>query len=129
MENRDTFTVELNVEIKQEDIDNIMAMALESGIGYWCKRVTPLGMPLGEFAKDQISKGGALLLDGPSDGEPHILTKEKLLEGIKMYAEQPHSCEIITSWQGKWCVNSCGINAKICDLIVQYALFDQIVYE
>lgn len=34
MENRDTFTVELNVEIKQEDIDNIMAMALESGIGY-----------------------------------------------------------------------------------------------
>lgn len=51
-----------NVLVTHEDIDDIMVSALEGGINHWCAEAKVQGEYLGEFASDQISRGGTLLL-------------------------------------------------------------------
>lgn len=54
--------VSFNVLVTDEDIDDIMVSALEGGINHWCAEAKVQGEYLGEFASDQISRGGTLLL-------------------------------------------------------------------
>ena len=51
--------VELEVNVSQEDIDDIVTIALEGGINYWCRKAEVVGDYLGEYASEQIS-GAAL---------------------------------------------------------------------
>lgn len=51
---------EISVRISTEDIDDIVTTALEGGICYWCRRAEVKGKYLGEFASEQISRGGVL---------------------------------------------------------------------
>ena len=51
---------EITVRLTQQDVDDIMVSALEGGICYWCRRVVVQGKYLGEYASDQISRGGQL---------------------------------------------------------------------
>lgn len=53
---------EISVRISTEDIDDIVTTALEGGICYWCRRAEVKGKYLGEFASEQISRGGVLVL-------------------------------------------------------------------
>ena len=48
--------LELEVVVTQEDIDDIMAGALEGGINYWCGEAEVVGNYLGEYASEQISR-------------------------------------------------------------------------
>ena len=51
--------LKMDVTINQRDIDDIMSIALEGGITYWCSYVEVVGGEyLGEYASDQISRGG-----------------------------------------------------------------------
>ena len=50
--------VEMDVTLTQQDIDDIMSIALDY-IGYWCGKAKVVGEYLGEFASDQISRGGS----------------------------------------------------------------------
>lgn len=78
---------EISVRISTEDIDDIVTTALEGGICYWCKRAEVKGKYLGEFASEQISRGGILVLHDSVDGKKRELNKEKLLSGVKQYLE------------------------------------------
>lgn len=78
---------EISVRISTEDIDDIVTTALEGGICYWCRRVEVKGKYLGEFASEQISRGGVLVLHDSVDGKKRELNKEKLLSGVKQYLE------------------------------------------
>lgn len=53
---------QMKIDVKQQDIDDIMAAALEGGINYWCYKAEVIGDYLGEYASDQISRGGKLKL-------------------------------------------------------------------
>lgn len=54
-----TLEVKFNVEVTNQDIDDIMCTALEGGITYWCRRAEVVGGKyLGEYAHEQISRGG-----------------------------------------------------------------------
>ena len=86
MEN-EVLKLELEVIVTQEDIDDIMAGALEGGINYWCCKAEVVGDYLGEYASEQISRGGQLLLHDIEEDERHTLDKEKFLKGLKMYFE------------------------------------------
>lgn len=109
------------------DIDDIVCGALEGGITYWCREAKVVGEYLGEYAHEQIARGGELKLYDREEGEWHTLNAEKLVKGIQKAFEEGYA-------KPYWILDDgtgleCGmIDANDCDTIVQLALFDEVVY-
>lgn len=128
--------VEMNVRITQEDIDDIMCTALEGGINYWCRKAEVVGEYLGEYGSEQISRGGTLKLHDSEEDAVYELDKEKLLDGIKMYLEDPEkpydilesASDSVGCSKGEFILDCCMVDAAVADMIIQYALFRTIVY-
>lgn len=120
--------LELEVIVTQEDIDDIMAGALEGGINYWCSEAEVVGNYLGEYASEQISRGGNLILHDSETDETYTLDREKFIKGLKMYLEKPRPYDILEEVDNKLQVDTCNADATVCDMIIQYALFDDIVF-
>lgn len=129
MEENKSFPLELAIELEitEEDIDDIMAAALEGGISFWCARVDVKGEYLGEYASEQISRGGTLrIYDGVGD-VPYDLNRESFIRGLERYLESPNY-ETLYFDSGKYKVDTGSIDSCAADCIIQYALFDEIVY-
>lgn len=124
----DRVQVVLQIVVTQEDIDDIMVSALEGGINYWCGKTEVDGKYLGEYASEQISRGGTLILHDTEEGRKELLTKEKLLQGIKMYAEQPNSSDIFEVIDHELHIDCGMVDAEVADAIIQYAIFAEIFY-
>ena len=117
---------EISVRISTEDIDDIVTTALEGGICYWCRRAEVKGKYLGEFASEQISRGGVLVLHDSVDGKKRELNKEKLLSGVKQYLEDEE--DSVGCSKGVYELDCCMVDATVADMIIQYAIFDDIIY-
>ena len=117
---------EISVRISTEDIDDIVTTALEGGICYWCRRAEVKGKYLGEFASEQISRGGVLVLHDSVDGKKRELNKEKLLSGVKQYLEDAE--DSVGCSKGVYELDCCMVDATVADMIIQYAIFDDIIY-
>ena len=119
-------TVKKEIKVTREDIDDIMCSALEGGICYWCCRADVVGEYLGEYASEQISRGGILKLHDSEEDEVYELTREKLLNGVKKAYEEGYYSDY------DWCdgtkLDCCQIDAEVADVIVQIALFDDVIY-
>lgn len=120
------FEIKKTLKVTDEDIDDIMCTALEGGINYWCRKAKVIGDYLGEYASEQISKGGTLKLYDAESDDTWELTKEKLLNGIKKAYEESYFADY------EWCdghtIDTCQVDAEVADVIVQFALFDEIVF-
>lgn len=118
--------VEQEITVTQEDIDDIMCSALEGGITYWACKAEVVGDYLGEYASEQISRGGTLKLYDAEDGSVYELTLEKLLNGIGKAYDGNWFMEY------GWCdgakIDHCQIDAEVADAIVQLALFNELVF-
>ena len=123
-----SWNVEVNMTIKvtEEDIDGIMCSALEGGITYWCWKAEVIGDYLGEYASEQIARGGVLKLYDSEEDEKYWLTRDKLLNGIKLAYE--NGCYASYEWCNGRELDGCQIDAEVADCIVQYALFGEWVY-
>lgn len=114
------------IKVTQEDIDDIMCSALEGGINYWCNKAEVVGEYLGEYASEQISRGGILLLHDAEEDEVYDLDLNHLLNGIKQAYEGNYFSDY------EWCdgktIDTCQVDAEVADCIVQLALFDEIVF-
>ncbi len=127
--------ININVEIKDEDIDEIVCTALEVGINYWCNSAQ-IGEKTyyGKYASDQISRGGTLIIsvDEPfEEQETYTLTKAKLINGITQYIKDPDMIyNILTRGKEKgiYEIDCCQIDATIADIIVQNALFGDLIF-
>lgn len=117
------FEVKIEIVLTNEDIDDIMCAALEGGITDWCGRAEVVGEYLADYASDQISRGGSLALYDIETGEEFILTKEKFINGFKKFIEDGRSDLISDGALATW-----NIDSSDADTIVQYALFDKVVY-
>lgn len=126
--NMETVKCELEIELSHEDIDDIMSGALDSGITYWCRKAKVVGEYLGEYACEQISRGGAIDLYDMESNEVYRLTREKFLKGIKMWAEKPVGCDCLVKTGGKLKIECCNADDVVCDAIIQYAIFGDIIY-
>lgn len=122
--------VKFIVRVSNEDIDDIVCTALEGGINYWCCEAEVEGEYLGEYASDQISRGGTLKLYDSESNDVWSLDKAKLLNGISLaitngflleYEWAKFENEIIT-------IDTYQIDAEVADAIIQYALFDKIIF-
>lgn len=125
--------IEINFKVgfTDQDIDDIVCTAFEGGINYWCEKVEVVGDYLGEYASDQISRGGQLKIfdseDYIEDGFA-ILDKEKLIKGIKLYCSNSSSTNILVPDKSGFIIDTCQVDAEVADCIIQYALFDEIVF-
>ena len=104
------------MEVTRQNIDDIMVSALEGGINYWCRKAEVVGGNyLGEYASDQISRGGSLMLYDIESSDKWELTLEKFMAGLKMYV-------------GEGEFDPDQIDGCAADCIVQYALFGKLVF-
>lgn len=116
-----TLPITIQVQIYLPDINDILETALEDGISYWCDHINVPGGLLGKSASQQLSLGGTLeLVD--EDGTGKELNKDNFLKGLSQYlteAPGPIDGDI---------VNPGDIDSEAADMIIQYALFGELVY-
>ena len=128
MANKDTkhsLTVAFNFVVSGEDIDDIMSAALDGGITYWCGRAEVVGEYRGEYASEQISRGGTLrLYDIEEPKTVYELTLEKFLTGLRLWIENERAFTLTEGVR----LDVGQIDAPAADTIIQYALFSDIVY-
>lgn len=110
------------IKVTDSDIDDIMSTALEGGITYWCGKAEVVGGYLGEYASEQISHSGELKLYDAEDNSVYTLTKENFLKGLTKYIER-HPKVIYDGG-----IDAGNIDAEAADCIIQYAIFDKLVY-
>lgn len=119
--------LKIDVTINQRDIDDIMSIALEGGITYWCDRAEVIGGEyLGEYASDQISRGGKLKLYDAEENKQYTLTLPKLLKGIEAFIEWDRGDHELVTHDKR--IDVSRIDAEIADQIIQLALFGEIIY-
>ena len=116
----------INFFLTEEDIDDIMCCALEGGINYWCCEAEVVGEYLGEYGSEQISRGGKLKLHDAESDDVWELTLDKFLKGFKLWIENGRDeYGALKSYGG---VDTGEIDATCADEIVQFALFNEIVF-
>ena len=120
--------VEREIKLTDENVDDIMVSALEGGIVYWCCEAEVVEDEYyGEYASEQISRGGSLrLYDAEEEDGPWILNLEKFVNGVKLWVEDGYADKVCAIDGDEI---DCGqVDAIQADLIVQLALFGEIVY-
>lgn len=114
----------INFVVSDEDIDDIMSAALDGGITYWCCKAEVVGEYLGEYASEQISRGGTLKFYDIEDGTVSELTLDKFLNGLRLWIENERAFELTDA--GRLDVGQ--IDALAADAIIQYALFNDVIF-
>lgn len=118
--------ISVEVMVTDQDIDDIIVSALEGGITYWCDDVRVAGEYLGEYASDQISRGGVLYLHDMEDDETYALTRSKFINGLEKYISEDNS--VLEYDDGRFVLDCCNIDAVVANSIIQYALFGEAIY-
>lgn len=123
-----TLEVKFNVEVTNQDIDDIMCTALEGGITYWCRKAEVVGGKyLGEYAHEQISRGGSLMLYDTEISDKWELTLDKFKQGLQLYLSE-NTEAIDGNDAGIYQLDTSYIDAYEADEIIQYALFGEVVF-
>lgn len=113
------------VNITSDDIDDIIACALEGGINYWCCCAEVTGKYLGDYASDQISRGGTLILHDAESSDKWELTLDKFLKGMKLAIEHGIGLSVNLA-DGS--IDISEIDAEVADTIVQLGLFGEVMF-
>jgi hypothetical protein len=124
--NEFSIVITKNIKLTTEDIDDIMVSALEGGITYWCGRAEVVGKYLGEYASEQIARGGSLILHDAENGDADELTLQKFLKGVQMAINQNYYSDY--GWFTGDSIDTCQVDAEVADCIIQLALFDDVIY-
>lgn len=117
--------VQIPVVLSEQDIDDIMVSALEGGINYWCWKAEVVGEYLGDYASEQISRGGSLKLYDMESGEKLWLNREKFLNGFKLWFESNGDRYSVIDGNE---VDTSRIDGVTADEIIQFAVFDDVIY-
>lgn len=119
--------VQIDLVVTQEDIDDIMSNALDA-ITYWCDEATVVGDYLGQYASDQISRGGKIMLHDFEEETDHCLDREKFMDGLKAWVWKPVGPDCLYQKDGELRIDPAEADAVVSDAIIQYALFGDVIY-
>ena len=101
-----------------------MTTALDAIQG-WCYKVEIETTYLGDCEAEQIALGGTLCLYVKDDEIVHQLDLQKFLTGLRLWIEKSQNFELeIPGRLDVW-----EIGFASADQIIQYALFNRIVYK
>ena len=117
--------LELKARVATRDIDDIMCAALEGGITGWCRAAKPVGKMLGEYGHEQIARGGSLMLYDAESSDKWELTLDKFLRGLAQAVEDGVPVAIDA---GSGSIDPSEVDADGADMIIQYALFGEVVF-
>lgn len=119
-------SIPVNIFITENDIETIIVNGFEGGIGYWAGldnkgdewKNKPADEPTSMWTTKLILEGKSVTLyDRENPEEKAELTLEKLIKGIKLNYDNR-----------SWDRSIEDGDAETYDCIIQYALFDSIVY-
>lgn len=113
------------VEVTHQNIDDLMITAFEGGISYWCSNAKLVcnGACQLTWLKDNgskrttaemLSQGYDIELHDSEAGETYLLTIEKFITGLTRWLSEGGDLD--------------NFDADDADRIVQYALFNELVY-
>lgn len=128
MSKQKVFTVwaEIVANLTIENIDDIMASALEGGINYWCSEAEVVEEKrCADWGHEQIARGGTLILHDAEGDDKWELNLEKFLNGFKLWLENGGD-QYSAVENGE--VDCCKIDGGCADEIVQYAIFGEVVF-
>lgn len=127
--------IKIELDVKKEDIENIVITALEGGIGYWACLVDDdielsnyrqlsarkkLELSLSEVVAMALIDGARIFFYDAESGDDRTvwtLTLEKLLKGIERYIKKTSDLNYIDN-----------MDASVADSIIQYALFEEVMF-
>lgn len=119
-------TAVIKAGLTQENIDQIMARALEDGTKYWCCKAEVVEEKrCGDCTHEQIARGGAIILYGAKSSDKWELTLEKFLNGFKLWIE--NGCDNYGAVEHGQ-VDDRQIDGQAADMIVQFALFGEVAF-
>ena len=118
-------SVSLSAEITGEDIDDIMCTALEGGICHWCGYTEVVGKYFSKYAHEQISRGGILRLYEFETAKSFDLDRDKFIQGLRLFIEHGHG-DLVNLKNNR--IDPADFDAECANMVVQYAVFGEIVY-
>jgi len=122
----------IEAELTNEFFSDVLTTAFEGGSNYWIDHITittvpprakPKEIPTTEWAGIAINSGGNIKIVSTEDDK--ILTKLTLAKGVMLWAKQfPRN---ILFSDGN-ILDASNIDASDADCILQYALFDKLIF-
>ena len=113
--------------ITDEDLDSILDTA-SYGANYWCKKFTAKDEYLGNYATDNVTLGGVMLVHD-KDGSVFEVDREKMIVGIsKMIATNEYTIPLEVDDNGNLRIDLCQADAGDCELMLQFAIFGKQIY-
>jgi len=115
MKRQEAGTITVPIVVSNYNIDCILSYCFDGGSSYWIDRIEVVADDYkgAKYGSEVISHDG--MLKAFVDGEKHLLTKTKLLKGCELYADG-------RDWRPD------DFDAEDTDIILQYALFGEVVY-
>lgn len=121
-------TYEVKSIISTSDIENIIISGIEGGINYWAtidnstdafKELKDSGLCLSQKVVEIVLNGGEVSIEDMEEGEDakYKLTLERLLKGIELNMKNR-----------KWDCDLENGDATTMDCIIQYAVFDDVIF-
>ena len=117
----------LNFNITDQNLADILCIAFEGGINYWCSgsvKVKDNDFKGADYASDALPKGAVLYIPDMDEGDME-LTKEKLIAGVEKYVNE-HDADIIDLATKE--IDCCHVDAEVADMMVQLAVHGEVVY-
>ena len=110
-----------SVEVTDEHLENILVGCFEGGSNYWIEKIKVKGDDYKgeEFASGVIGKGGEIYIYADGDQSVYLLTKNSLINGLQQFINESKRFGHLWPDEG---------DAGTDDMILQYALFEEVVY-
>ena len=105
------------IEVTDDHLDSILVGCFEGGSNYWINKIEVKSDDYKgkKYASECVAAGGELYIT-TTEGK-YLLTKNSLINGLQMYLDESKH----KNWPD-------GGDSQTSDLILQYALFGEVVY-
>lgn len=107
--------VPIKVRVTDQDLDDILSIALEVGIAYWCRQY------------DRTGKFGITLYGTDSD-DKWVFGKSDLIRGIKQFITDNNQWSILNADKNGVYVDTAMVDAYVADTIIQYACMGRVIF-
>jgi hypothetical protein len=128
--------VQIPVELDDEFFADIICTMFEGGSNYWLGKVQvihpdgekPNGMPSSEWIASAVNKDGMIKILPQEDTVTVMLDKKRLVCGLEKWITKHPSSVSLMNENGRSSIDAGNIDADDADAILQYAVFDDLIF-